>query len=129
MSDNMEFEHVTSNAAVATFNSSGDIFEGLLKEVRELSKKKSEATMSASKVRLINRVLEDLLTILKDEPSGKYLEVLNDEDLPQMSDAVLTIVQFETARASFRSLYRKYMWGAYYWITDEQIAEWQAVEE
>ena len=45
--------------------------------------------MSASKVKIINRVLTDLLAILKEEPAGKYLGALDDEALPQVSDAVL----------------------------------------
>lgn len=129
MSDDTEFEYITTDAAVETFTSSAPIFEGLLKEVRELSKKKPEATMSAGKVKLINRVLTDLLTILKDEPAGKYLHALDDDALPQMSDAVLMMVQFETALASFRARYRKYIHDEQYWITSELLAAWKANEE
>lgn len=129
MSDDMEFEHVTTDAAVEVFKSSTPIFAGILREVRELSKKKPEATMSASKVKLVNRVLTDLLTILKDEPAGKYLYALDDSTLPQMSDAVLTMVQFESALESFRSRYNKYIKkgfdGEHYWITSEQMAAWK----
>ena len=129
MSDYTEFEYITTDATVETFTSSAPIFDGLLKEVRELSKKKPEATMSAGKVRLVNRVLTDLLTILKGEPAGKYLDALDDDALPQMSDAVLTMVQFETALASFRARYFKYIYGNHYWITSEQLAAWKAVDE
>lgn len=129
MSDNSEFEYITTNAAVETYTSSAPIFEGLLKEVRELSKKKPEATMSAGKVKIINRVLTDLLTILKDEPAGKYLDELDDDALPQMSDAVLTMVQFETALTSFRVRYRKYIYSEHYWITSEQLAAWNEIDE
>jgi hypothetical protein len=52
-----EFEHATTNAAVAMYESSSNIFSSLLKEVKELSKKKPEATMSPSKVKIVNRVL------------------------------------------------------------------------
>lgn len=97
MNDDMEFEHVTTNAFVEAYISCKPIFEGVLKEVRELSRKKSEATMSASKVKIVNRILNDLLVFLKEEPSGKYLEALDDASLPQVSDAVLTMVQFESA--------------------------------
>jgi len=129
VSDDTEFEYITTDAAVEIFTSSAPIFEGLLKEVRELSKKKPEATMSAGKVKLINRVLTDLLTILKDEPAGKYLDALDDDALPQMSDAVLTMVQFETALASFRARYRKYIYNEHYWITSELLAAWKADDE
>lgn len=124
MNDDMEFEHVTTDAIVAAYLSSTPIFEGVLKEVRELSKKKPEATMSASKVKIVNRVLNDLLVFLKNEPAGKYLEALDDQSLPQMSDAVLTMVQFESALNAFRSRYNKYINGEHYWITSELLAEW-----
>lgn len=126
MSDDREFEYITTETSVETFTSSAPIFEGLLKEVRELSKKKPEATMSVGKVKLVNRVLTDLLTILKDEPAGKYLDALDDDALPQVSDAVLMMVQFETALASFRSRYRKYVYNEHYWITSELLEAWKA---
>jgi hypothetical protein len=100
-----------------------------------LSKKKPEATMSAGKVKIINRVLEDLLVFLKQEPTGKYLELLDDKTLPQMSDAVLAMVQFDTALEAFKGRYYQrvgdeYTGGArYYWITTEQIACWETEED
>jgi hypothetical protein len=124
MKDDIDLEHQTSNAAVEAYTASAPIFRGVLLEVRELSKKKPEATMSASKVKIINRILEDLLVFLKDEPTGKYLEALDDESLPQMSDAVLTMVQFESALKAFNVRYQKYINGKHYWITTELMAEW-----
>ncbi|MCH9050902.1 MAG: hypothetical protein IIA72_07460 [Proteobacteria bacterium] len=92
--------------------------------------------MSPGKVMIINRVLEDLLTFLSDEPSGKYLDVLDDQTLPQTSDAVLMMVQFESALASFNQRYHKsvgsrYYWmgNTHYWITKEQIAKWEEEKE
>ncbi|MEQ8599396.1 MAG: hypothetical protein RLP98_05670 [Devosia sp.] len=125
------FAHITTDAAVATYQASSPIFQGIFREVRELSKKKPEATMSAGKVKLVNRVLKDLLDILKDEPAGKYLMELDEDSLPQMSDAVLTMVQFETALEAFRGRYLRYMTdlGESYWVTDETLKEWRHIEE
>jgi hypothetical protein len=126
MNDDMKFEHVTTNAVVEAYTSSSPIFAGVLREVRELSKKKPEATISAGKVKIINRILDDLLSFLKDEPEGKYLEALDDESLPQISDAVLTMVQFESALKSFHSRYHGSIRGNVYWITSERLAAWEA---
>lgn len=122
MSDEYDFEDVTTDAAVSTYQASTPIFEGLIKEIRELSRKKPDATMSAGKVKIINRVLNDLLQPLKPEPAGKYLEALDDESLPQVSDAVLIMVQFESALDSFKSKYYRYIKGNHYWITDTFVA-------
>lgn len=119
-----EFEHITTAAAVQAYRDTKPIFDGLLKEVRELSKKKPEATISPGKVKMINRVLDDLLTFLKDQPAGKYLDLLESDALPQMSDALLTMVQFDSALDSFRSRFFKHIHGESFWITQEQIKEW-----
>jgi hypothetical protein len=129
VSDEYDFEDVTTDAAVSTYQASTPIFEGLIKEIRELSKKKPDATMSAGKVKIINRVLNDLLQILKPEPAGKYLEALDDESLPQVSDAVLIMVQFESALESFESRYRRYVGGDHHWITEEFVTAWNADSE
>ncbi|SEI13925.1 hypothetical protein SAMN05216228_10264 [Rhizobium tibeticum] len=123
-----DFDYVTSDEAVDIYGSTSQIFEGVLKEVRELCRKKPEATMSAGKVKIVNRVLTDMLGILKDEPTGKYLELLDDEALPQLSDAVLTMVQFETSMAAFRQRYFRYLHGKNYWITDVFVEEWNKLE-
>lgn len=124
-----EYEHVTRAATVADYRTGSIVFDGLIKEIRELSKKKPDATMSAGKVKIINRVLFDLMNFLKTEPEGKYLEKLDDDALPQVSDAVLVMVQFETALQAFRGRYHKYVAGKLLWITEEWIAERKALEE
>jgi hypothetical protein len=82
-----EFEHITTDATVKIYESAIGVFSALLHEVRELSKKKPDATLSKNKVKIINNVLSDLMSILEEEPEGKYLQILTDDDLPQASDA------------------------------------------
>ncbi len=128
-----EFEPATTKAAVATYQSAIGVFTALLREVRELSKKKPDATLSASKVKLINNVLDDLLTFVKGEPEGKYLERLEDDDLPQVSDALMMMAQFNAALDAFNKRYHRYVKVGYerqhHWITVEQVAEWEAEDE
>jgi hypothetical protein len=129
VSDELEFEAITTESTVDAYKATAPIFEGLLKEVRELSRKKPEATMSEGKVKIVNRVLEDLLAILKVEPSGKYLDLLDDKSLPQLSDAVLTMVQFETALRAFRARYYRNVHGDHYWITSTLLEDWKNSED
>lgn len=128
-----DFDDVSTEAAVKTFESATGVFSAILREVRELSKKKPDATLSAGKVKLINNVLSDLLTILQSEPEGKYLQALEDEDLPQVSDALMMMVQFNAASDAFRARYFQfvrppYASGKHFWITEEQVAAWEAEE-
>lgn len=128
-----EFKHVTTDAAVATYDSAIGVFTALLHEVRELSKKKPDATMSSSKVKLINTVLDDLLTVLKADPEAKYLRRLEDEDLPQVSDALLMMAQFNAALDAFRKRYYQFVKVGYsrehHWITAEKLAEWETEDD
>lgn len=124
-----KFVDITTDAAVQAYKSTQPIFVGVLKEVRELSRKKPEATISLGKVKIINRVLADLLVFLKNEPSGKYLDELDNEALPQLSDAVLTMVQFETALNAFKGKYYQKLddeiYGESGWVTEELLASWK----
>lgn len=78
--------------------------------------------MSTAKVKIVNRVLGNLLTVLEEQPDAKYLECLDDDDLPQVSDAVLVMVQFESALAAFRKRYFRDVRGyAYQWVTADLV--------
>ena len=125
---------VTTEKSVATYQATNAIFLGLLKEIRELSKKKPDAIMSAGKVNIVNRALEDLKLVLDGEPEGKFLAVLDDSNLPQTSDAVLVMVQYETALQSFKSkYYQSYNTGQdeikSSWVTPEFLEEYEEYEE
>ena len=110
----------TTNAKVEAFNASSGVFAGLMHEMRELSKKKPDATLSKNKVRILNRVLTDIVSVLQDEPEAKYLESLDDDELPQNSDAVLVMVQHEKALAAFKKRYLVYVHGiGERWRTEE----------
>ena len=103
-----------------SFNASSGVFDGLMQEMRELSKKKPDTTLSKNKVRILNRVLADIESVLRDEPEAKYLESLDDDELPQNSDAVLVMVQHEKALAAFRKRYLVRVPGiGQRWATEE----------
>ena len=126
-----DFENITNDAAVKEYQSTTGVFGALLREVRELSKKKPDATLSASKVKLINNVLADLLTFLSGEPEGKYLKSLEDDELPQTSDALLMMAQFDAALDAFKARYYQYVRkghhrGNHHWITEETVERWAA---
>src|SRR5207249_7092247 len=87
------------------YDTTRPLLDALYAEFQELSKKKPEATLSESKVKLINRLLEDVRIVLKDEPEFKYLDLLVNDSLPQNSDVVLIMSQYKAAMQSFRENY------------------------
>ena len=117
---------VTTDAKVNAYQASSDVFEGLLREMRELSKKKPDATLSKNKVQILNRILTDISAVLDDEPEAKYLDLLDDEQLPQNSDAVLVMVQHETALAAFEKRYYVYFHEfGQTWVTQASLTALQ----
>lgn len=110
----------TTAEAVATYDATINIFEGMFRDLKELSKKKPDATMSAFKVGQINRILGDIRAFVKDEPEAKYLDLLDDEQLPQIGDAVIVMAQYEGALKGFRE--RHYGWDGMNqrWFVEEK---------
>jgi hypothetical protein len=83
-------------------------FNGLFRELKDLGKKKPDAALSAAKVKMLNRILQDVIVLLDGEQGHKYLDLLDDETLPQYSDAVLVMAQFEGALQAFHSRHHGY---------------------
>ena len=99
----MPSQYYTTREKADAYDAIFPIFQALFREIKELGKKKPEATLSESKIRTINRVLSDAITLLSETPSVKYLELIDEDVAPQFGDAILTLAQFEGALNTFRS--------------------------
>ncbi|MES2439972.1 MAG: hypothetical protein V4584_12925 [Verrucomicrobiota bacterium] len=97
-----------SQNQVDLYETTNPLLEAMYREMQELSKKKPEATLSSAKVKLLNRLLEDLRLVLANESGLKYLDLIDDEALPQYSDVVLMLSQYDAAMKSFFQLYYGY---------------------
>lgn len=75
------------------------------KEMSELSRKKQDGIVSPLKIRNINRLLDQLFEVLGDDPSRGFLEKLDEETLPQNSDVVLLLSQWQAALVQFKKLH------------------------
>lgn len=90
------------------------MLEVVYDEVKELSKKKQDDVLNKLKVKMINRILEQIKELLADEPTLQFIDLLDDETLPSNSDAVLILAQFRAAMEQFKEKYYRY---------DQAIAE------
>lgn len=82
-----------------------DMLDAQRREFDLLSKKKSDGQLNKLKIKMVNRVLEPLNELFKNEPSYKFLDVLNEDDMPTNSDVVLIISQYEGALQNFKNKY------------------------
>jgi hypothetical protein len=108
----------TTQEKVHAYEGVSDSFAHLAKEVRALGMKKPSETLSTRKVNFINRFLTDTKEFTRDEPEARYLDLLDDDALPQYSDAILILSQYEGALTGFRTRYLV-------WDDDEIDQVWQ----
>ena len=98
-----------------------NLLKGMLqsqkKEFDLLSKKKADGQLNPMKIKMVNRVLEPLKVLFKDQESYEFLDTLLEDDMPTNSDVVLIISQYETAIHEFRNKYYR----DYRWVTQEYI--------
>jgi len=80
-------------------------------EFKELSKKKPEAAVSKNKIKIVNRLLEKVREVLIEEESIEFLDILDEDDVPQTSDVTLILSQYVAAMNSFHSKYYAYVPG------------------
>ncbi|MFN6527858.1 hypothetical protein [Nostoc sp. ChiSLP03a] len=74
-------------------------------ELKELSKKKPDAVLSKNKVKIVNRLLESCRKVSDSETSLDYLDLIDEDDIPQNSDVVLMLSQYVAAMKQFKSTY------------------------
>ena len=87
---------------VAVYERLYPMLQAAHREMGELSKKKQDGIVNTLKIRNINRLLKDLKGILEKDPSRDYVELLDEEELPQNSDVVLLLSQWEAALQQYK---------------------------
>lgn len=110
-----------TQAQANKFDMLSPMLDSLLNEMRELSKKKQDGVINTVKVKMINRLLRDVKEILGTDPSTAYLDLLDEEGLPQNSDAVLILGQFQAAMKQFQDKHYRYdpAHGGKRWFTQD----------
>ncbi len=76
-----------------------DMLHSQKKEFDLLSKKKTDGQLNPIKIKMANRVLEPIKELFKHEESHKFLDTLNEDEMPTYSDVVLIISQGSGVKA------------------------------
>jgi hypothetical protein len=125
MANNKEWLPTEKN--IEEYGLLNSMLESQKKEFDSLSGKKPTEQLSLFKIKMANRVLEPLKELFKHEESYKFLDLLEEENIPTYSDVVLIISQYKTAISKFESKYftdDEFQHNAYgspvvRWMTDE----------
>ena len=102
MSDLVPQQSSPTDAQVSEFLIIQPMIAEARKEMVELSKKKQDGILNELKVRHINRLLTKANEVLGTDPSLAFVELLDEETLPQNSDAVIVLGQWLEAMRQFK---------------------------
>jgi hypothetical protein len=81
---------------------------GIYKELQELSKKKPDTPLNSFKVKSVNRILEPIKELLKEEDVYPFLDILDMDDVPTNSDVILVLSQYIKSMNIFYDKYYGY---------------------
>ncbi|MDR2315010.1 MAG: hypothetical protein LBF06_01355 [Pseudomonas sp.] len=98
----MEKYYTTSEKA-QTHDTVMPLLQAMYAEFKELSKKKPDAAVSKSKIKIVNRLLEKARFVLSDEESIEFLDLLDEDDVPQVSDVTLILSQYVAGMTAFHT--------------------------
>jgi len=92
-----------SKATAVQFDMLFPILESVFIEFKELSKKKQDGALNEMKVKITNRILTKVKSILTEDPTVEFLDLLDEVALPTNSDTVLIIAQYKAAMEQFKA--------------------------
>jgi len=100
--------NTTTQEAVNQYELLLPLLKASYKEMQELSKKKPDSPLNTFKVKSINRILQPIKELLKEEETYPFLDVLDLDDVPSNSDVVLTLSQYIQGMDFFKERYYFY---------------------
>lgn len=110
--ENMSKVKKTTDEQIKLYDTISRLLRAAFNEVKEFSKKKQDELLNEKKVKMINRLLEKAKEVLKEEPTVDFLDLLDENELPSNSDAVLTMSQYISALDKFfHDHYQGGSWG------------------
>lgn len=99
----------TTSDKASTHDTTMPLIKAMYAEFKELSKKKPDSAVSKSKIKITNRLLEKVRVVLCDEESIDFLDLLDEDDVPQASDVTLILSQYVAVMTAFHDKY--YGWN------------------
>ncbi|MFH2102222.1 MAG: hypothetical protein ABIJ39_02540 [Chloroflexota bacterium] len=114
----MKIGHPKTTADKAsTHDTTMPLLESMYSEFKELSKKKPDAAVSKSKINIANRLLAKVRVVLDEEETIEFLDLLDEDDVPQVSDVTLILSQYVAAMKAFHTKYYGWNGSDIDWLT------------
>jgi hypothetical protein len=114
-----DFPRPTAEQA-ATYDRLVPMLEAAHREMTELSKKKQDGVVNELKIKMLNRLLTQLGKVIENDPSHGFVDMLDEDTLPQNSDVVLILSQWKAALSQFHGKHYGFDGSTHRWFTQEQ---------
>lgn len=98
-------ENLPTQAEISTFEMLDKLLDSSYIEMKQFSNKKPDELLNKFKVKSLNRILEPIKSVMRNEPTALFLDLLDEDTIPSNSDAILIISQFQAAMKQFKSSY------------------------
>lgn len=95
------------------------LLSAMYQEFAVLSKKKPDAPVSEGKIGVVNRLLERCRCVLKSEVSLQFLDLLDEDEVPQNSDVTLMLSQYVAAMEQFKQAHYGWDGDEHRWFTED----------
>lgn len=114
-------EKLPTQAEIDTFEMLDKLLDSSYIEMKQFSNKKPDELLNKFKVKSLNRILEPIKSVMRNEPTASFLDLLDEDTIPSNSDAILIISQFQAAMKQFKSSYhgRNEKFSQPRWFTKE----------
>lgn len=106
----------TTKEKAETHDTMTPLLKAMYAEFKELSKKKPDSAVSKSKIKIVNRLLERIRIVLSDEESIGFLDMLDEDDVPQASDVTLILSQYVAAMNAFHGKHHGWTGKKHSWF-------------
>jgi len=114
----MDDREPTTIERAAAWDIANPLLVAMYGEFKEFSKKKPEDPVSKAKTQVVNRLLEKCREALKGQDSLVFLDMLDEDDIPQNSDVVLILSQYKAAMAHFHDTHFGWDGAAQRWLLE-----------
>lgn len=108
MPRNQRGGHLTTEKKASDHDNLMPLLTAMFREFQEASKRKPEGPLNKPKIAIVNRLLKDVFAIVDGEPTRAYLDLLDEDAVPQNSDVVLILGQAVAAMNAFKERYHGY---------------------
>jgi len=111
--------YYTTQEKVSVYETTMPLLKAMYFEFKELSKKKPDSAVSKNKIKITNRLLEKVRVALENSSSIEFLDLLDEDDIPQVSDVTLILSQYVASMEAFKKRHYGYYNHERQWVIRE----------